>query len=183
MSDGYNKSVSVTWNNQVADTSKAGTVTYTGKVNGYSDNVSLTITVKDIKNINNDFNINYSFSSGSVSPQYAYNGSIKIDSNLNCELNYYTYKDGKKTLNKKFNISEEQKNKLYKLMVDNQFSTKEWIALDRYRIPVGGGTSSLSGILKENKFNIPAYLNNNDSKIVSPVYKFIDDLVKANLSN
>lgn len=183
MSDGYIKNVSVKWNNQVVDTSKVGTVTYTGKVNGYSDNVNLTITVKDIKNINNDFNINYSFSSGTVSPEYAYNGSIKIDSNLNCELNYYTYKDGKKTLNKKFNISEEQKNTLYKLMVDNQFSTKEWRGLENYRIPVGSGPSSLSGILNENKFDIPGYLYNDDSKIVSPVYKFIDDLVKANLSN
>lgn len=49
MSDSSSKSVSVTWDKQV-DTSKSGTFTFNGTVNGYSGNVKLTLTVNASNN-------------------------------------------------------------------------------------------------------------------------------------
>jgi Leucine-rich repeat (LRR) protein len=50
MSDGSTQRVSVTWDKQ-ADTSQAGTFTYTGTVSGYSGNVVATLTVNTSNNL------------------------------------------------------------------------------------------------------------------------------------
>lgn len=48
LSNGTSKSVSVKWNVSSVDTSKAGTYTYLGDVDGYKDKVKLNITVKEV---------------------------------------------------------------------------------------------------------------------------------------
>ncbi|MCY6484986.1 N-acetylmuramoyl-L-alanine amidase [Clostridium aestuarii] len=47
MNDNTNKNVSVKWDKNYINTSKAGTYTYKGTINGYDDKVSLTIIVSD----------------------------------------------------------------------------------------------------------------------------------------
>ncbi|MCB2339558.1 hypothetical protein [Clostridium estertheticum] len=106
-----------------------------------------TVNFKNQKKIGLNSSIYGYEYSGSVAPNYQYYGNIKIDSNLNCELNYRSIVG---TLNKKFSNPEEQINALYKIMLDNNFDT---IKLKTpAEIPIGGGSSSLSVISNGNKY-------------------------------
>ena len=66
MSDGNYKNVPVTWNSASADTSKTGTFTYSGTVQGYNSQVCLTLVIRpaivSIQNINAVINHNEAYS-------------------------------------------------------------------------------------------------------------------------
>lgn len=177
MSNGSIQQVAVTCDNQV-NTSQAGTFTFNGTVKGYSGSVNLTLIVKNITDTANDFSITYVWNNGAVAPKSTYFGNIKIDSNFNCKLTCTAYG---KTTNKQFKISLDQENTLYQLMVNNRFNTKRWTFLTN--VPGGTFRQTLIGTLNGKVLNVPAYLNQNDSQVASHVYKFINDLIQANLAN
>lgn len=65
MTDGSTREVDVTWSPSSADTSKAGTYSFEGTVNGYSNKIIITlnvITIASIENISNTINQNGKYS-------------------------------------------------------------------------------------------------------------------------
>jgi hypothetical protein len=131
------------------------------------------------KNTPEDFEVSMNYDVGALPPQYHYYYKIKIGPDGQCLFEYqpgYGEPPAPQAWQSSFNLSQDQLDNLYGLLVDNNFFRKIW---EEGEVSCGSDSTSIEIKAGSKIFKIPSdsSLRSGDASKVREVAKFIKELV------
>ena len=129
-----------------------------------------------------DFSVTYHWDNGSLPPPYHYELTVTIgarsEGRLTLQLGYSP--EDEHPLTETFEVSDEQLDELYRVMVDQEVFTRRWTPDDDP--PVGGEVEWIEAQAGGEEVRIPAYLEREaDQNAATAVYAAVRGLVPDSL--